>query len=396
MQVSSVDIPFDAIFTLLIFLIGIPALIFQFMTPDIRRIVSRRRWWLAADVFLPLGVALFVSMGGIFAEFYFGDLDPYDHSLRWVFIFSALTIITLIIGIRIPMRYGRREAIVKTVKNEIRRSLKKQGRVADVAWEDLVDLGKNAMVPQERQEVLLALRELAGEIYHRPDYQGDGLESLLMGMVDILAQGGETVSGDNYQLAAAILQDVVLNGQGVDPSAASDLRRAIKAAAEIGRIALSKFDSGLEGNNVVLKFVEVLGLVLLNPAHSALTSDVTEALFDVGSLAFEMDRSLIGLATLDKMVSSLFLPDGFSAEQKNEQIADTLGLMAHCWEKGSAHRQIISNRLPEIQSCFEQPLSSMFARAYDYYLDRAKPETASKLVCMAADLKASFRSDSLA
>ncbi len=386
MQATSVDIPFDAIFTLLIFLIGIPALIFQFMTPEIRRIVlaPQRRCWLAVDVFLPMGAALLVSLAGIVTEFRFGDLSPYEHNLRWVYIFSALTFITLIIGIRIPMRYGRREAIVETLKREIKRSLKKQGYVAETAWEDLIDIGKNATLPQERKLVLDALHELAREIYHHPAYGGDGLESLIMGVVDIISQGGGAVSGENYQVAAAILQDVALNADEVHQAA--DLRRAIKAAGEIGRIALVKFDSGLEGDNIVMKFVEVLGLVLFHPAHSPLASDVTEALFDIGSLAFELDRPLIGMAALGKMTSLLSSANGFSAEQRNEQLADTLGLLAHCWAKGDAHREIVHQRLAEIEAYLFAPLPQMFEMAYGYYLDRTKLETASKLTRMADEL----------
>lgn len=385
MQSQAVDIPFDAIFTLLIFLIGIPALIFQFMTPEIRRIVfaPQRRWWLVLDVILPLLTALLVSCAGIWMEFRLNDLSPYHHSLRWVFIFAALIFITLVIGFHIPLRYGRRESIVATLRREAQIAIQKNGRIAENTLEDLIDVGKNATLAQERKLVLEALRALAERIYTHPAYDGDGLDRLIMGVVEIISQGDNALSPEIFEIAAAILQDIALNKK--DGHLSADLRRAIKAAGEMGRVALVTF-SGLEADNIGMKFVEALGLVLLNPQHLPLASDVTESLFDMGSLAFEKGKPLIGMATISKMMALLSTENESSPEQRNEQIADFLGLLAHCWAKEGAHREIARARLCEVESYLSDPLPQTLRAAYAYYIDRTRFETATKLARMAADL----------
>ncbi|MGC8856338.1 MAG: hypothetical protein ACP5QU_06030 [Anaerolineae bacterium] len=47
--------------------------------------------------------------------------------------------------------------------------------------------------------------------------------------------------------------------------------------------------------------------------------------------------------------------NGFSVEQRNEQLADTLGLRAHCWAKGNAYRDVVHLRLAEIQAYYPTP-----------------------------------------
>src|SRR5690349_17035699 len=102
------DVPFDAIVSLLIVLIGVPALVVESMAPEIRRAVMKRWKGLLLETGAPVVLAVLVIAGGIAretlvpAEYAVAGLValPPRESWTWVAVLAALLVIVAYTAMR--------------------------------------------------------------------------------------------------------------------------------------------------------------------------------------------------------------------------------------------------------------------------------------------------------
>jgi ACR3 family arsenite efflux pump ArsB len=128
------QIPFDAILTLLVFLVGIPALILQLISVAERRAVIKKE---GLDVQSFLRKALAIILIGLFCQFLFMFLlekckdviRDFVEQFIWLCIFGALFYLVIKVSKQIPEQYGRREKIIEKLTQDTITESKRKGHI---------------------------------------------------------------------------------------------------------------------------------------------------------------------------------------------------------------------------------------------------------------------------
>lgn len=398
---AEIDVPLDAIVTLLVFLIGVPTLVFQSMPPDVRHIfLGRRRLlgYLLVLIFVPVSSALVISTVGIYAEISVAH-DAREWAVRWAAVLGVMIAVILVVAIYFPLRYSRRQGVLHLLEREALRRMSSKGRLPEEAIEDIIDLGKNAESPQEKGLVLQSIHTLVMETCNHPSYSGDGLETLILRLHEIVIVDSKPVNLENFRMVAEIFQEIAIARREIQR--VTDLQRTVKATGSMGRAAVTRFESGLEVDNIIMSFIQTLGLItyikpldVINKHHFYVMTDVSEALFEIGSLAAEKQRDFIAVAALDKMITMLSqtpMTEDLPAYVVDELGADVVGLMAHIWTGGDSQKEFILQRLPDVRASIGIPDSKIFKKARTHYLGKSQFETANRLAQMAKELKPKSR-----
>lgn len=352
------EIPFDGILTLLIFLVGIPALVLQLISAAERRAAMKKD---ALDVRSSLLIALAVIIVGLIAQFLlslflYRSADTNKKLLEqliWLGIFIPLIILVLGVAKRIPEQYGRREKIIDKLTQDVLRESEGKGRIGGGTFNDLANLGKQCDPGQEREMVVNAFKELAKATYVHPQYQGDSFEGLIDELVHVLASNPEPKDLVNYDTAIKILSAILSadNHFGAD----HDKQRAVHAISKLGRTLIIHFDS-VERDNIILDYIDSLEFAL---TKKAMLIEVSQALFEIGICAIEEQQDFMVVAALDKMTS---LAEGYPPLPR-EFVADMLGLLAHFWARDGSRKEFANTKLCEVEKFLPKDLVSSLDEA---------------------------------
>jgi hypothetical protein len=334
------EIPFDGILTLLIFLVGIPALVLQLISAAERRAAMKKD---GLDIRASLLVALIVIAVGVVAQFlyaYFSnevdaDIKNIIQQGIWLGIFSPLIILVLRVAKRIPEQYGRRERIIDKLAQDVLEEANVKGRIAGGTFNDLANLGKQCDPGQEREMVVDAFTELVKATIKRPDYKGDSFEVLIDELVHILASNPEPKDLGNYDTAIKILS-AILSARGE-----LDKQRAVHAISKLGRTLIIHFKS-VERDNIILDYIDSLEFAL---TKREMLTEVSQALFEIGICAVEERQDFMVVAAADKLTS---LAENYPP-LPNEFVADMLGLLAHFWATNGSRREFVETKLCEVE-----------------------------------------------
>jgi len=144
------EIPFDAVTTLLMFLVGVPAIVLQTLPPEIRRVVAKRWGRLVAALSVPALLGVLLCVGGVLAR----DLPEPLLTWTWSGILLVLALTGFLTIFSTLGRYGRRIAIVRSLAREAGRRIPTRGRLVEESLSDLVDLGRQSEPGREREMVL--------------------------------------------------------------------------------------------------------------------------------------------------------------------------------------------------------------------------------------------------
>jgi len=397
MNPQEIDIPFDSIITLIVFLIGVPTLAFQSIPPDVRHIFFERRrllGFLIVFILLPIISALVVSGVGIYAELNL-NTDLKERAIRWIIVFSVMVAVIFVVAIYFPLRYSRRQGVLHLLEWEAFRQLRLRGKLPEETIEDLIDLGKNADSAQEKGIVLQSIHNLVEKTCGHPSYKGDSLETLILRIHEIVMVDSKPANLENFRMIAEIFQEIAVARKEIQHGI--DLQRTVKAAGGIGRAALMKFESGLEVDSIIMSYIQTLGLInyikpldLINKQQFYVATDVSEALFEIGSLAAERHKDFVAVAALDKVTTMLYqapITEELPSYLVDELSADVVGLMAHIWMEGESQKEYILQKWPEVRECLGLPESEIFKRAWRHYLGKSQFETANRIAQMSNDQK---------
>jgi hypothetical protein len=338
------EIPFDALLTVLIFLVGIPALILQLISPTERHAALKKG---RLDVRSFLKKALLFIAGGILLQLLLfflrvGDDDTQQllRQLAWVILFSLLFALALDIAQKIPEQYGRREKIVEALTRDVLSELPKRQRlnVSGETFRDLANLGKHCDAGQEREMVVSALVEIASAVLADSRYVGDSFETLIEELVHMLAFNPETKDLYNYRTAVDILSAILAAGHSGETD--DDRRRAAHAISHLARTLIINFNS-VERDNVILAYVDSLEFALFKPN---MFTEVSQALFEIGISAAEADHDFVAVAALDKLTS---LAGRHPIPLPVEFVADMFGLLAHYWGMDGSRKEYAIRKFEE-------------------------------------------------
>ena len=338
------EIPFDGILTLLIFLVGIPAIVLQLISAAERRAAMKKE---GLDVRLFLNKAVVVLVVGFLAQiilalFLARDADTDKklfEQLIWLVTFCGLFYLVLQVSKQIPEQYGRRERIIEKLTEDVLSESGTKGRIAGGTFNDLANLGKQCDPGQEREMVVNAFRDLVKATLAKPGYKGDSFEVLIDELVHVLASNPEPKDLRNYDTAIKILSAIASADSNAE--ADDDRQRALHAISKLGQTLIIHFRS-VERDNIILDYIDSMEFAL---TKKQMLTEVSQALFEIGICAVEENQDFMVVAALDKMTA---LAEQY-APLPNEFVADMIGLLAHFWSQGGSRKEFVETRLYEVE-----------------------------------------------
>jgi hypothetical protein len=369
------DIPYDAMVTLLVFLVGVPAIVLQTLPSEVRRVVAKRWGFLLADLAAPVLFAVAISLGGIFAP----RFEPWLTRVTWTGVLGILVLTTMFTVFRILGRYGRRVSIVRALEREVGRRVRRTGRLREASLADLVDLGRQSQPGREKEMVLESLRSLCASVCAHPRYRGDSFEDLTLGVVDMVTTQPLPGNGQNLTTATRIMQDIIVGYERSHTNGTAQLKHAdlIGAIRALSRLGRSSFAAGSEA----------VSLSIVQAAASARAPRaaifVSQALFEVGIAALEADQILVAMSATEKLMSLVEA----QKPAKGELVADTLGMLAHFYASGETGRQFARLRLERMEACLADPLAMALDAATAHCAQTTQFRTADQLRHLAALLR---------
>jgi hypothetical protein len=378
------DIPFDALLTLLIFLVGIPALILQLISPTERHAVLKNG---RLDVRSFLKRALIFIAGGILVQLLLfilpirnEDMLQLLRQLAWVILFVFLFALALDIAQKIPEQYGRREKIVDTLRRDVLNELPKRKRlnVSGETFSDLANLGKHCEAGQERGMVAQAFMEIVNATLADSRYTGDSFETLIEELVHMLAFNPEAKDLYNYRTALDILCTVLAANHSAETD--NDKRRAVHAISHLGRTLIVNFKS-VERDNAILAYVDSLEFALSKPN---MFTEVSQALFEIGICAAQTEHDFVAVAALDKLTS---LAERQSPPLPVEFVADMFGLLAHYWGMDGSRKEYAIHKFEETKKFLGKNRIQILKKAQSHLVSTMYFDEADKLGEMIGKLK---------
>ncbi len=377
----NVKIPLDALTTIFIFLIGLPALLLQTLAPELREIVRKRRLQLAVFTTLPIGVAgVTVALGVWFSQWcvdkklvetgkypLLRTLLQEDGQLLWIWVLLFLVFISGLSAMALTDKW-RREMVIEALQEEALGVLRRHGRLLESQVKNLIQLGKQSEAGKDKDLVLQALAQLAQAVQAHARYEGRQLEALILGLEDVLLLGRQKGSSEIFRTAADLLSEVVIFATKARYS--SDLGWAVRT---ISALARTSFPS--QPAHIQRRFVDALDLL---SADKDAATWMSEALFEIGSHAVTENQMLVVMAALSKLDAlAKRLP-----RLEGEVAYDYLGLIAHLWVRGETARRYVAKMLEEAAGLFALPLQEVIQEAQAHCMQTAKFETADHLAVL--------------
>ena len=381
--IADMVLPIDSIIALLIFLVGIPAIVLQFMSSDVRHVAMENMkppreisWTLA-------GAALFIG-----SAWWLARIFPEEQETIWLVSLLLLFVLVSISAFLIVYRYGWREGIIGGIQNKALRKLQAD-RIPRRSQElaDLLEIGKQSKGGPDRAIVLDALANLANAICAHKAYNGDSLVLLIDGLVKILATHPDAEDILNYQKAAEILTQILCAGSTADGSGLIDQQHAVRALSVLGQAFLADITISVETDYVLMNYVGALGIAVSR--QPVLLTDVSQSLMEVGSVALEHGQYLFAVAALEQLLSMIEGTTEGVAAYSDEAIADLLGRIAHFWTRGVSSRELAENRIPRVKASLRGTFSDAMEEARAHSQMTMRFETADKLSQMKSELAGS-------
>jgi len=367
------EIPFDALVTFFVLLIGLPAVVLQALPVETRRVIEKRRGLVARDLGLPILLALVVS-GATIAVYRMGI---WSDGPVWSTGLGTLALICVVTALVVPRRYGQRDAIAALLGREAAADLEGTGRLQEEALHDLVEFGRRSEPVREKRPALDVMRGLADRVCEHPDYHGDALTDLIDGAVAIVL---ESRGGARVQLvgpALAVMRQAV---RAFDParSGHTDALSAIHGMSVLGIESLSM------GNPSVTQTI-TQSLGWSRGKDRALTMSRSQALFEVGMAAIERGQTLGAMKVLDGLTSLIYA----NAPVEGELARDTIGLFAHFWTSGETGRQFARFRIAQLEDYFMRDIAAVVDATIEHCQLRALFATADKVRIMRREMQES-------
>jgi hypothetical protein len=382
------ELSYDALVTLLIFLIGVPTLVLQTVDTEIRRVIVKHWGGIVRDTAVPVAVAIVVIFIGVEGEALLETI-PVSHEMTLVntenfvvsigkgnlafLVYIALFALATFSAARITQRYGRRESVISQLERLVASELPVRPRLISGALEDLIELGEQSEAGQDKEAVLQALFNLTNQICRHVAYQGDAFETLIPRLPGILTWNTQQANSKNFQTTAEILRAVIATQPRAPASQQADLLKAISALSTLGQAAIEHIHLASEVDAVLTVCVQALSLAA--DQYPETTTAVSQSLFEIGIAAIEKGHMFVAASALDK----LFLMVDTNQPARGELVADALGLASHFWVAGDASKVFVEKRLDEAKSELAQKWRVALKFAQEHCLMTMQFKTADNL-----------------
>ena len=372
------EIPFDAIATFFIFLIGLPAIVFQWLAPEVRQVVVKRWQELVLDSGLPVLAGLVLLGVGI----YLTQSESWQHRWIWFAVMSGFVVLSTVTAVRIPRKYARRTAVVQRLEREAERGINRDGRPQEETLYDLLELGKYSPPGRDKEMVLQALLNLTNRVCERESYDGDRLEDVATGVLDVVLTTPNSGTNQNFATAAEILKRILRafdSRATLDGMVQVDLLHTMRAMSHLGRAAV-------EIDSVAMAIIQALGST--GGRHPRTTVAASQALFEIGVRAVERHDMLVAMSSaelLTFMVESQ--REAIPGPVEGEVVADTLGLLAHFWTSGETGRDYATARLERVRDAMGITLPDALEKTTRHCAETTEFATADLVRQMSRELE---------
>jgi len=328
---------------ILLFGLGIPALLMQVIVPqELRSIVHKRRRLFGLAAWIVAPVAL-VTLCFVWL------LRPPEQSQQGPWGWVANLLITFAIGVTLvfwlAQSWYRRDRVLRYLERLCARRIGRCGTPDESALEDLRFLGEQGEGGIEKRMVLSALGRLARRLQERGDYAGESLDQVLYAVETTLRGGGNADSpaqsaiselgdSENFQQAAGLLEDILdflqepASDGGRGLSSAPDVASTLRVIERVGILAL---ELNYEAADMAL--LDTLPEVVRRAPDTSVA--VSPVLFRLGTVALERKRFRLAVDALSKMESLV----GRERPLHAERAGYYLGLIAQFWGAGGIARK---------------------------------------------------------
>lgn len=369
--------PLDAITTIFIFMIGLPAILLQTLPAEIRRTVLQERKQevviftlgplLLASAVVGVGVYWTDAIQGTAA----GRAAAQDQAeLVWLGLVAVLLLVSGAAALVFTERW-RRSSVVLHLYRAAARGIPRRGRPVEDMLRTLVELGIQSQAGQDKGLVIDALARLTRETQACRTYDGAQLEGVVNGLEDIFTAGAHAGSANNLLASADLLLGLIMDG--CDKTHSDDLKAAVQAVSLLGRLSLKH-----EQSHIQIKFLDALGWA----GDSGDAAWASQAMFEIGSAAFETNNILVAMTALSKL-ETLVVRHG---PVSGEMASDFVGLLAHCWARYETGRDYSFRFLDRAGDLFAEPLPDVIRKAREECMNRARFTTGNYLARMLVDL----------
>jgi hypothetical protein len=393
---------FQAAVAVLVFGVGLPALILQMIVPeDLRRIVRRRDGWMSG---LWVLVIFSTAMALTFVWLLHPSPGPVRRLLPWLGPdvdgpLAALAVTAALVGVALVLRLfrkHRRNQVLRRLEGICLDWVKSKGIADEEALADIRYLGEHATARAERMDVLKSLELLAKEIKSHKGYDGSRLEAITRAIeCCLLADTDHDVLGDGVAALERIATHRRVHEGGVpddeepDDLASPDTATILRTIQRLMPAALLAEDC--RPAERILKALDSVGR-----GSAGLHTEAERALLELGALALEQQRFDVAVAALSKLEAEVMLNEPIEAHGGRHY----LGLVAHFWDRGGAARQAALDSLrnvglagPQIQALRDaRTLHYRAARfatadALDRMIDALKPRRPARSIAGSVRLR---------
>ena len=328
----------SAIVTLLLYLIGAPALLIQNAESDVRFVIdhhlrreiyTRAAWPAVVGVVLALSLIIIIQVG----------MWPAMSSILADGILVVLFSLAIYVSIKVLPISRKRDVVIRLREKMVRQVVEK-GTIDDELMQALVVLGTESKPGNERGWAIRALSYITNATVARSDYSGCRLDKVTDALRKIILGSDRMASQENYISAVDVLRPIIQKYYAKhkeDPTFPDgDLYNAFLLLSQMGQRAVefpvdgvtSACIDGLDGRDIP-------------------NSTASQGLCEIGIAAIAKDRvgpAREALHILDALVSSG--EDGLCEDE--EIIFDYLALLAAFWEHTIAGRAEARRHLDDL------------------------------------------------
>jgi hypothetical protein len=338
---------FQVAVSILIFGIGIPSLVIQFVIPeDLRRIVHDH-WRLIKWGFLLILLFMLFALAFIWVIHPCGSqplilLTPLGMVLDKLFARIGLNIGQWIAGVIITIDIAavgavwylftiyRSDGILNLLEQKCLRQIRQTGAPDDKIIEDIKYLGEQRKTGRDKARVIGVLGALAEKVQAHSLYEGNGLEDIIAAIEFILRKDPDYHS---FGTGIRTLRCIVENLQAPRFISPGDMGLVLRALRRLGEITYTMDN--------IRPALLVLGTIrFVSNGKNGAFSDASLSFLEIGAIALNNKSFLVARGALSRLEAMMWPKQPLDAETS----AAYLGLLAHFWVlKDSARRHALSS-----------------------------------------------------
>jgi hypothetical protein len=332
-------LPIDAMVTILLYLIGAPALLIQNAESDVRYVL-RHQLRRETDT-LTITPAIFGIILILIALIYAraGGSSPLPDYTPELILGGLLGLAVYVSIIVLPI--SRKRDVIKRLRGRMLKQVRQDGRVMDEDMEALVLLGTESKPGNERFWTIHALSLVSKEILALSNYKGCSLGKVTEAMRKVILGGEKIGAPENFVSAVDVLRPMIQTYYQKSKEnpwfADADLDNAYLLLSQMGQRAM---DFPIDG--IASTCLEALdGPGLPNSAAS-------QRLSEIGSAAIAKDR--IGPARESLHILDYMVANGGAWCENEEVMFDYLALLAAFWNHTVAGREEALGYIKDLKS----------------------------------------------